>query len=172
MCWVFVAVQGLPLVETSGGYSLLWCVGFSLQWLILLCSMGFMTFGLQQRWANGLGRCDTRTQLPLGMWDLLGPVIKPVSPALQGRLLTTGPPGKPIHVLFTNFNFFEFCGTQSPLKLAIPALLLGYKDGTVLKCLFFSISQSCFRLSCILILKQLQPPMHFSSAKSSESSIR
>ena len=45
MCWVFVAVQGLPLVETSGGYSLLWCVGFSLQWLIV-------QHGLYDLWAS------------------------------------------------------------------------------------------------------------------------
>ena len=30
-----------------------------------------------------------------GMWDLLGPRIKPMSPALAGRFLTTGPPGNP-----------------------------------------------------------------------------
>ena len=29
------------------------------------------------------------------MWDLTGPGIEPVSLALQGRFLTTGPPGKP-----------------------------------------------------------------------------
>ena len=28
------------------------------------------------------------------MWDLLGPGIEPVSHALAGRFLTTGPPGK------------------------------------------------------------------------------
>ena len=28
------------------------------------------------------------------MWDLPGPGIKPMSPALAGRFLTTGPPGK------------------------------------------------------------------------------
>ena len=38
--WVFVAVHGLSLVEESGGYSSLQCVGFSLQWLLLLQSMG------------------------------------------------------------------------------------------------------------------------------------
>ena len=36
-------------------------------------------------------------------WDLLGQGIKPVSSALQGQLLTTGPPGKPCWVLF-NLN--------------------------------------------------------------------
>ena len=34
------------------------------------------------------------------MWDLPGPGLKPVSPALAGRFLTTAPPGKPV------WNFF------------------------------------------------------------------
>ena len=38
--WVFVAVHGLSLVAASGGYSLLWCAGFSLWWLLLLQSTG------------------------------------------------------------------------------------------------------------------------------------
>ena len=33
--WVFVAASGLSLVEASGGYSLLQCLGFSLRWLLL-----------------------------------------------------------------------------------------------------------------------------------------
>ena len=35
------------------------------------------------------------------MWDLPGPGLEPVSPALAGGFLTTAPPGKP-HV--TDFN--------------------------------------------------------------------
>ena len=38
--WVFVAARRLSLVAASGGYSLLRCAGFSLQWLLLLRSMG------------------------------------------------------------------------------------------------------------------------------------
>ena len=38
--WVFVAVRGLSLVVTSGCYSSLQCMGFSLQWLLLLQSTG------------------------------------------------------------------------------------------------------------------------------------
>ena len=38
--WVFVAARGLSLVVASGGYSSLWCVGFSLRWLLLLWSTG------------------------------------------------------------------------------------------------------------------------------------
>ena len=40
LCWVFVAVCGLSLVVASRGYSSLWCVGFSLRWLLLLQSTG------------------------------------------------------------------------------------------------------------------------------------
>ena len=35
LCWVFVAVHGLPLVAKTEGCSLLWYVGFSLRWLLL-----------------------------------------------------------------------------------------------------------------------------------------
>ena len=38
--WVFVAARGLSLVAASGGYSSLWCAGFSLRWLLLLRSTG------------------------------------------------------------------------------------------------------------------------------------
>ena len=30
----FVAADGLSLIAASGGYSSLWCAGFSLQWLL------------------------------------------------------------------------------------------------------------------------------------------
>jgi len=36
------------------------------------------------------------------MWDLLGPEIKPMFPALAGEFLSTGPPGK------SCTNFFRF----------------------------------------------------------------
>ena len=35
-----------------------------------------------------------QAQLFRGMWDLPGPGLEPVSPALAGRFLTTAPPGK------------------------------------------------------------------------------
>ena len=40
----------------------------------------------------GLGSHGTWTQLPCSMWDLPRPGIEPVSPALPGGFLTTGPP--------------------------------------------------------------------------------
>ena len=39
------------------------------------------------------------------MWDLPGPGLEPLSPALAGGLLTTAPPGKP----HTSSFFFFFC---------------------------------------------------------------
>ena len=41
-----------------------------------------------------LSSCGAQAQLLRGMWDLPGPGLEPVSPALAGRFLTTVPPGK------------------------------------------------------------------------------
>ena len=103
--WVFVAAHGLSLVAVSGGYSSLWCVGFSLRWLLSLQSTGsrrkvFSSCGTQfsscgsRALERRLGSCGTRAQLLRSTWDLPGPGLEPVSPALAGRFLTTAPPGK------------------------------------------------------------------------------
>ena len=54
-----------------------------------------------------LSSCGSRAQLLRGMWDLPGPGLEPVCPALAGRFSTTAPPGKPsdIHIL-CSFNFY------------------------------------------------------------------
>ena len=52
--WVLVAVRGLSLVAASGGYSSLWCAGFSLRWLLLLWSTGSR--------CTGFSSCGTRAQ--------------------------------------------------------------------------------------------------------------
>ena len=54
LCWVFVAAHGLSLVAASRGYSSLRCAGFSLQWLLLLRSMGSRHVGFSS--------CGTRAQ--------------------------------------------------------------------------------------------------------------
>ena len=41
-----------------------------------------------------LSSCGARAYLLHGMWDLPGPGLEPVSPALAGGFLTTEPPGK------------------------------------------------------------------------------
>ena len=103
LCWVFAAARGLSLVAVSGGYSLLLCAGFSLLWL-LLRSTGSRHTGFSSCGSRALDRrlssCGTWTQLLCGMWDLPGPGLKPVSPALAGEFSTTVPPGKPCHLFF------------------------------------------------------------------------
>ena len=43
------------------------------------------------------------------MWDLPGPGLQPVSPALAGGFLTTGPPGKsPYLIILNRFLWFEY----------------------------------------------------------------
>ena len=46
-------------------------------------------------------RSCAQAQLPRGMWNLPRPEIKPVSPALAGESLITGPPGKSLQLAFT-----------------------------------------------------------------------
>ena len=42
-----------------------------------------------------LSNCGSWAQLLRGMWDLPGPGLEPMCPALAGRFSTTAPPGKP-----------------------------------------------------------------------------
>ena len=51
--WVFIVVHGLSLVAMSGGYSSLWCTGFSLWWLLLVVEHRLQARRLQQLWLTG-----------------------------------------------------------------------------------------------------------------------
>ena len=64
LCWVFIAVHGLSLVEVSRGYSSLWCTGFSLWWLLLLWSTGSKHAGFSNcgTWAQQLWLAGSRAQ--------------------------------------------------------------------------------------------------------------
>ena len=68
---VFVATRGLCLVAVSGGYSLLRCAGFSLQWLLLLRSTGSRRVGFSSCGSrpleHRLSSCGTRASLLRGM---------------------------------------------------------------------------------------------------------
>ena len=112
--FVFLAALGLRycagcLVAASRGYSLQ-CVGFLLQWLLLLQSTGSRhsgfgagTQGLGSwgTWAleHWLSRGGARARLPCRLWCLPGLGIRPTCPALAGGFSTAGPPGKPHTVL-------------------------------------------------------------------------
>ena len=84
----------LSVVVVSGGYSSLWCAGFSLWWLLLLRGTGSRHAGFSSC-GHGLSSCVTRAQLLCGMWDLPRPGFETVSPVLAGGFLTIVPPGKP-----------------------------------------------------------------------------
>ena len=58
---------------------------------------------LEPRFRN----CGSRAQLLRGMWDLSGPGIEPVTPALVGRFLTTGPPGESQKAVFYSVLFWN-----------------------------------------------------------------
>ena len=85
-CVCFFLISNLPFNFLS--FFLFGCVGSS-----LLCT-GFRSCG---SWAVEcrLSSCGAQAQLLHSMWDLPRPGLEPMSPALAGRFLTTGPPGKP-----------------------------------------------------------------------------
>ena len=60
----------------------------------LVVARGLLTAVTSLIAVHGLNSGGARAQLPRGMWNLPGPEIKPMSPALAGRFLTTGPAGK------------------------------------------------------------------------------
>ena len=55
--------------------------------------------------AQGLSSCDARAQLLCGMWDLPGPGLEPMSPALAGGFPTTAPPEKPLNTISFNGDY-------------------------------------------------------------------
>ena len=57
LCWVFVAAGAL--VAVSRGYCLVWCMGFSLQWLLLV-GCGLKSAHTSVVAASGLSNCGTR----------------------------------------------------------------------------------------------------------------
>ena len=94
--WVFIAGCSLSLVVESGatphrGVQASHCAD-------LLQSAGSRLLGFgscsSQTLECRFSRCGAQTQLLCSPWNLPGPGIKPVSPALAGRFVTTGLPGK------------------------------------------------------------------------------
>ena len=98
--WVFIAACGLPLVVASRGYSSLQGTGFLFRWLPLLQSTG-------SRHAV-FSSCGTQAQMLRGMWDLPGPGLEPLSPALAGGFPTTVPPGKSMRLTYIKKYVFYF----------------------------------------------------------------
>ena len=96
VCGLLIAVASLccrawalgaqASVVVARGLQQLWHVGFS--------SCG--SWALECR----LSSCGAQAQLLHSMWDLPGPGLEPMSPALAGRFLTTVPPGKSYTIKF------------------------------------------------------------------------
>ena len=82
------------------------CGGFSCCRAWVLRHAGFSRCSTS-RWALecGFSSYDARASLPHGMWNLPGPGIKPVFPALAGRFLTTGPPEKSSLSLYNELSY-------------------------------------------------------------------
>ena len=57
-----------------------------------------------------LSSCGVRAYLLRGMWDLPGPGLEPLSPALAGGFLTTAPPGKPLFIILIPIEKFIYIG--------------------------------------------------------------
>ena len=95
---------GFLWLHRAGATLLLRCAVFSLLWLLLLQSTGSRHAGFSScgSWAleHRLNRCGARAYLLSIMWDLPGPGLEPVSPALAGGFLTTVPTGKSDHMVF------------------------------------------------------------------------
>ena len=136
LCWVLVAVCRLSLVAASGDYSSLRCAGFSLWWPLLLRSTGSRRAGFSSCGSQALERrlssCGARALLLRGTWDLPGPGLEPVSPALAGGFLTTAPPGKPQFCLFL-FLFFKLFLAALGLRCCVRAFSL-QQVGATLRC--------------------------------------
>ena len=96
-CFLVVAGVLLPgcCVWASGCGAFSCCGAQAIgTWTLVVVARGFSSCGLRTL-EYGLGSCGALLYLPRSMWDFPGPGIEPVSPALQGRFLTTRPPGKP-----------------------------------------------------------------------------
>ena len=89
--WAFSSCSKWGLLSSCG----VWCYscGFS---YCRAWALGQTGFSSCSSWALDckLISCGAWTQLLDSMWDLPGPGIKPVTPALAVKFLTTGPPRK------------------------------------------------------------------------------
>ena len=85
-----------------------------------------MVFGLSSRssWALGsrLSNCGAQgqwSQLPCSMRNDPRPGIEPTSPALAGRFLTTGPPGKSFKYFIPHETQYSWEGIRQLLESCV-----------------------------------------------------
>ena len=96
--WVFVAARGLQLRQAGAtlrcGAQASYCGGFFCYGAQALGTWASVAV------ARRFSSCGAQAQLLRGIWDLPGPGLKPVSPALAGGFLTTVPPRKSLYEQF------------------------------------------------------------------------
>ena len=85
---------GMP-ASHCGGFS---CCG-ARAWPSVVVARGLSSCG-SQALEQSLSNCGAWASLLHSMWDLPGPGLEPVSPALAGGFLTTAPPGKSLTAVF------------------------------------------------------------------------
>ena len=67
---------------------------------LVVVAHGLSSCGLRAL-EHRLSSCGAGALLLHGMWDLPGPGLEPVCPALTGGFLTTAPPGKSSHLFLS-----------------------------------------------------------------------
>ena len=94
--------MGLSLGVVSGDYSLVAVCRLLVAVTSLAAEHGLCGPRASVVVGHGLSSCGS-SQLPFSMWNLAGSGIQPVSPALAGGFLTTGPPGKSLRAFSSSF---------------------------------------------------------------------
>ena len=119
ICWFWAVLDGLSLVMMSGllsscGARASHCCSSSCCGAQAL-DTAFSICGTQTL-ERSLRSCGAWALLPQGLWDLPGPGIELMFPALAGRFLTTRPQGKsrPVSFMYTTsvLEFFDLWQRQ------------------------------------------------------------
>ena len=114
---LFVAVCGLLIAVASR------CRARALgAWASLVVVRGLSSCGSQALECR-LRSCGARALLLRGMWDLPGPGLKPVSPALAGGFLTTAPRGKPPPSVFLSISLVKEAMGRATTNLGLKSHL-------------------------------------------------
>ena len=108
----FIFCFGCTASSLPPGLSLVQQVWAALHYSVEASSGGFSSCRMWAQGCVGSVAVVHGLSCPLGTWNLLGPGAEPVSPALAGQLLTTGPPVKPPELVFSTSYPFIPC---SPL---------------------------------------------------------
>ena len=115
---LFIAVCGLLIVVASPVNGA-WAPGTQAS-VVVACGLSCGSRALECR----LSSCGAWAQLLHGMWDLPGPGLEPVSPALAGRFPTTVPPGKSNRTFLSPQKFSYTLPSYSLLSPHLPTTQL------------------------------------------------